>query len=161
MSLNFKFNNQLQTDMNNIRVNLIKSNAIELVFDNTKIATKEGTHLIKVDGKPVNNYSFSEPPHNNIYFFFDKDFKCQYIGKKSDGKQINTRLGLHLLENKKGSPASCIQAVCDYLNGITNNKRIIYIITLKVDPSYMAEGVESYFIDYYRNKGQAEWVKRK
>ena len=75
MSLYFKFNNQLQIDMNNILMKLNKTNAIELEFDNTKNATERGTYLISVDGKRVNiNYQFSEPNYNNIYFLFDKDF---------------------------------------------------------------------------------------
>lgn len=162
MSLYFKFNNQLQIDMNNILMKLNKTTAIELEFDNTKNATERGTYLISVDGKRVNiNYQFSEPNYNNIYFLFDKDFVCQYVGKKGNNEGINYRLGLHLLKNDTKQTHSCIDEVCKYLNNINNSKRIIYVITFKIEPSYMAESVESYFIDYYRKINGAKWVKRK
>lgn len=161
MSFNFKFNNQLQTDMDNIKMNLIKSNAIELVFDNTKTATEQGTHLISVNGKSVNsNYEFSEPKDNNIYFLFDNNFVCQYVGKKANQEGINYRLKLHLLKNET-TISSAIKRVCDYLNLISNGKKNIYLITFRIEPSYMAESVESYFIDYFRNKGGGQWILRK
>lgn len=161
MSLYFKFNDQLKTDMQSILMNLNKENAIKLVFDNKKEAKKCGTHLITVDGTNVNNnYKFQEPKKNNVYFFFDKDFNCQYIGKKGNQEGINYRLGLHLLKNET-TISSAIDKVCEYLNGIQTGQRIIYIITFEINPSYMAEGVESYFIDWFRNKGGAEWISRK
>lgn len=98
---------------------------------------------------------------NNIYFLFDKDFVCQYVGKKGNNEGINYRLGLHLLKNDTKQTHSCIDEVCKYLNNINNSKRIIYVITFKIEPSYMAESVESYFIDYYRKINGAKWVKRK
>lgn len=161
MSLNFKFNNQLQTDMDNIKMNLIKSNAIELVFNNKKTATEQGTHLISVNGKPVNSkYNFLEPMDNNIYFLFDNNFVCQYVGKKANQEGINYRLKLHLLKNET-KISSAIKSVCKYLNEITNSKRIIYLITFRIEPSYMVESVESYFIDYFRDNGGGQWILRK
>lgn len=142
-------------------MNLNEDNAIKLVFDNTKKATKYGTHIISVNGNIVNNdYKFSEFKSNNIYFFFDENFVCQYVGKKGNEKGISYRLGLHLLKNETTIKSS-IDKICDYLNNINNHERVIYVITFRIEPSYMAEGVESYFIDYFRRKNGAKWVKRK
>ena len=161
MSENFKFNSQLGKDMNSIYDKLDKKKAIKLVFHNKKTATTSGTHIISVDGKKVkSNYEFSEPKTNNIYFLFDEKFDCQYVGKKANQEGINYRLGLHLLKNET-SISSSIDRICDYLNNINNRERVIYVITFKIEPSYMAESVESYFIDYFRNQNNAKWVKRK
>lgn len=101
MSLYFEFNSQLQIDMKNIYMNLKRDNAIKLVFDNTKQATKSGTHIISADGNVVNSdYKFSESKKNNIYFLFDENFDCQYVGKKGNEEGINYRLGLHLVKNE-------------------------------------------------------------
>lgn len=162
MGIYYKFNNQLQVDMENIKRNLTKSNSIKLVFDYNKKATIEGTHLISVDGVNVGSkYVFSVPSSHNIYFIFDESFNCQYIGKKSTKRGINARLGLHLLENKTKTTKSAIIQVCNYLNSIIGRYRIIYLITVEIEPSYMAEGVESYFIDYFRAKNCGKWVLRK
>ncbi|EJT6341597.1 hypothetical protein QTG94_10935 [Clostridium perfringens] len=160
MSLYFAFNKQLEVDMNNIRMNLRKENAIKLVFDKDKVASKYNTNLLYVDGIRVpDDYKFSFDENNNVYFMFDENFKCQYVGKKNGG--INTRLGLHLLKNVKENPASAIKSICEYLNSIKNRDRVIYLITITIKQSYMAEGVESYFIDYFRANKLATWVKRK
>ncbi|UEL48296.1 hypothetical protein [Terrisporobacter hibernicus] len=161
MSLYFEFNSQLQTDLKNIYMNLNKDNAIKLVFDNTKQATKSGTHIISVDGNIVkHDYKFSYSKNNNIYFLFDENFICQYVGKKGNEKGINYRLGLHLVKNET-TIGSSIDKICHYLNNINNRERAIYVITFRIEPSYMAEGVESYFIDYFRSKNGAKWLKRK
>lgn len=160
MSNKFTFDNQLQTDMDNICKQLTKENAVKLVYENKK-ATEFCTNLKTVNGNPINcNYKFSFNSDENIYFLFDKDFKCQYIGKKGDSDGINYRLGLHLIKNTT-TISSTIESVCNYLNSINTYQRIIYVITYKIEPSYMAEGVESYFIDYFRNIGDARWVLRK
>ena len=139
---------------------LFEDNAIKLEFDANKEATKENTHLTKVNGKDLNEITV--PDNHNVYFIFDKDFKCRYVGKKGDNEGINYRLKLHLVSNmteKNKSPTwSCIDKVCDYLN---KESRILYLITISVKPSFMAEGIESYLIDHFREKGEADWGKRK
>lgn len=141
--------------MTPIKAYLLKENAIELEFDTTKVATTSDTQLMKVDGKKT---TIKVPTQNNIYFIFDKDFRCRYVGKKGTEKTINSRLKLHLkanntLKNKKPT-YSCIKKVCEYVNA---KNKTLYLITLCIEPSFMAEGVESYF----RGIGEADWVKRK
>lgn len=139
---------------------LLKENAIELEFDITKTATTDDTQLIKVEGQDKKSINVSTK--DNVYFIFDKDFKCRYIGKKGTKDNINYRLNLHLKANNTlGNPnptSSCIKEVCDYIN---QKNKTLYLITLCVEPNFMSEGVESYFIDYFREKGAADWVKRK
>ena len=155
----FDFNDVIPK-MTPIKKYLSEENAIKLEFDADKSSTKENTHLTKVDDKNLNEITV--PNNHNIYFIFDKDFKCRYVGKKGDNEGINYRLKLHLVSNMTGKNKrptwSCIGKVCDYLN---NESKILYLITISVEPSFMAEGVESYFIDYFRGKGEADWVKKK
>lgn len=136
------------------------ANAIKLEFDANKVSTKENTHLTKVKGKDLSEITV--PDNHNVYFIFDKDFKCRYVGKKGDKEGINYRLKLHLVSNmteKNKSPTwSCIKKVCSYLN---KESKILYLITISVEPSFMAEGVESYFIDHFREIKEADWVERK
>lgn len=138
---------------------LLKENAIELEFDTTNMATPSDTQLIKIDGEVG---EIEVPTHNNLYFIFDKDFKCRYVGKKGTKESINGRLKLHLKANNtlnnENPTYSCIKEVCDYINA---KNKMLYLITLCIEPSFMAEGVESYFIDYFKGKGEANWVKRK
>ena len=140
---------------------LRKENAIELEFDTTKVATPSDTQLMKVDGEKT---EINVSPQNNVYFIFDQDFKCRYVGKKGTKENINSRLKLHLKANEtlnnSNPTSSCIREVCSYINSSIKNKTM-YVITLCIEPSFMAEGVESYFIDYFREKGEADWVKRK
>ena len=143
-----------------IKKHLLQENAIKLEFDADKPSTKENTHLTKVDDN--DSSEITVPDNHNIYFIFDKGFKCRYVGKKGDKEGINYRLKLHLVSNmtekNKNRTWSCIDKVCDYLN---NESKILYLITISVEPNFMAEGVESYFIDHFREKGGADWVKRK
>ncbi|HAT4363396.1 hypothetical protein [Clostridium perfringens] len=162
MSVSFNFNKQIQNDMVSILSDLNINKATKLEFSSKNKATKFGTNLIKVDEKVVNsNYKFSFPAGDNIYFLFDENFKCQYVGKKANKKGINYRLKLHLLKNGTKKTKSAINSVCKYLNDINGRNRVIYVITFNIEPSYMAEATESYFIDYFKNKGLAEWVLRK
>lgn len=154
----FYFENII-TEIEPIENYLLKENAIELEFDTTNDAKASDTHLIKVDGKEG---EIKVPSRNNLYFIFDKDFKCRYVGKKGNNENINNRLKLHLKVNKtinnKNPTCSCIKKVCDYVNA---KNQTLYLITICVQPSFMAEGVESYFIDEFRKRGEADWVERK
>lgn len=149
----------ITSQMTPIKDYLLKENAIELEFDITKAATTSDTQLVKVDGKKA---KIKVPTQNNVYFIFDKDFRCRYVGKKGTEKTINSRLKLHLKANntlkKKNPTYSCIKKVCEYVNA---KNKTLYLITLCIEPNFMAEGVESYFIDHFRGKGEADWVKRK
>ena len=135
-------------------------NAIKLEFDTTQIATADGTHLIKINGKNATEIHIA--PENNIYFLFDQEFLCRYVGKKGNNEGINYRLNLHLVKNStyknKSQTFSCIEEVCKHIN---QKNDTLYLITACITPSFMVEGVESYFIDYFREKGEADWVKRK
>ena len=149
----------IESKMMEILKLLCVSNAIKLEFDMSKKATNVCTNLLYVDSKKINQIKV--PPNDNVYFIFDKNFKCCYVGKK-DSKGINYRLKLHLVSNqtyKNINPTySCINEVCNYIN---SGNDTLFLITLCINEIYMIEAVESYFIDYFRNKSEAIWVKRK
>ena len=135
-------------------------NAIKLEFDATQIATADGTHLIKINGENATEINIAS--ENNIYFIFDHEFLCRYVGKKGNNEGISYRLNLHLVKNStyknKRQTFSCIEEVCKYIN---QKNDTLYLITACITPGFMVEGIESYFIDYFREKGEADWVKRK
>lgn len=149
----------IESEMIEISSLLCISNAIKLQFDKSKAATIDCTNLLYVDNQKNNQIKVSSK--DNVYFIFDKNFKCCYVGKK-DSRGINYRLKLHLVSNqthKNISPTySCINEVCNYIN---SGDDTLFLITLCIKQNYMVEAVESYFIDYFRNKSEAIWVKRK
>ena len=152
--------NQLDNDMNNIYKNLTKQNATKLIFDCNQIATRKGTNLIEVNGfKVKNNFTFSVAKDHNIYFIFNENFECEYVGKAMDNK-INESLNYHLIKNNTNGRASAIDEVCNYLNGINGNRGIIYLITFEIQPLCMVAAVESYFIEKFKNLGLCNWRKR-
>lgn len=176
MSIEYKFECEyIERSMEEIESKLNIDNALILEFGNRK--DKEGigsTSLIKVNNKICNKYKFEERSSNNIYFLFDNEFKCQYVGKKANKKGINERLKLHLLTNNKyrydfnikkwniknNGTSSCIMKVCDYLDKQEMNKKIVYVITCNIEPEYMVESMEVYFIKKFKQDGAMNWLKR-
>jgi hypothetical protein len=104
-----------------------------------------------------------QPVHNNVYFIFDYNGNCQYIGVKENMTGINNRLKLHMIENNSAGTKSCITLLLQDLLSSPPPNQYVYYITYSIEPKWMATAVESYFIDFFRQKqpAQARWVGRK
>lgn len=154
--MGFEFN--VENKMEEIKNWLVQDNALKLEFSGTHVTSSTG--LAMVNGVIKNKIEV--PESHNVYFIFDEKFKCKYVGKKSYKETINYRINLHLVANQtldnEHPTLSKIVEVCDYLN---SGYKVMYLITCEIKPKYMVESVESYFIDFYRGKEEADWVQRK
>jgi hypothetical protein len=137
---------------------------IFLTFTNyKKFSSVVYTNPISVTQMNGNITKIKEPVHNNVYFIFDNNGSCQYVGIKENKKNINYRLKLHMLSNKSAGTKSCISKLLSDILLKPATDQLVYYITYEVEPNWMATAVESYFIEYFKglNPPQARWVARK